>query len=144
MAYNILVVDDSMSMRAIIKKVIAMSGFDVGEIAEAGNGLEALAKLDDFWADVILTDIHMPEMDGIKLLEKIKNDPVMASMPVVMITTESRDEVVSGALAMGAAGYIKKPFRPEDIKALLVEILGGGEEDAVAGEDQSESDDCDF
>lgn len=143
MAYNILVVDDSMSMRAIIKKVIAMSGFDVGEIAEAGNGLEALVKLNDFWADVVLTDIHMPEMDGIKLLEKIKSDPMTAAMPVVMITTESRDEVVSGALAMGAAGYIKKPFRPEDIKALLVEILGG-EEDATVGEDQSESDDCDF
>ncbi|MCD6533078.1 MAG: response regulator [Deltaproteobacteria bacterium] len=142
MAYNILVVDDSLSMRAIIKKVIAMSGFDVGEIAEAGNGLEALAKLEDFWADVVLSDIHMPEMDGIELLKKIKSDPLMASMPVVMITTESRDEVVSGALAMGAAGYIKKPFRPEDIKALLVEILGG-EDDAV-GEDQSESDDCDF
>ena len=144
MAYNILVVDDSMSMRAIIKKVIAMSGFDVGEIVEASNGVEALAKLDDFWADVVLTDIHMPEMDGIELLKKIKSDPITAAMPVVMITTESRDEVVSGALAMGAAGYIKKPFRPEDIKALLVEILGGGEEDAVIGEDQSESDDGDF
>lgn len=142
MAFNILVVDDSMSMRAIIKKVIAMSGFDVGEIAEAGNGLEALAKLEDFWADVVLTDIHMPEMDGVELLKKIKGDPMTASMPVVMITTESRDEVVSGALAMGAAGYIKKPFRPEDIKALLVDILGGGEENV--GKDQSESDDGDF
>ena len=141
MAFNILVVDDSMSMRAIVKKVIVMSGFDVGEIAEASNGLEALAKLEDFWADVILTDIHMPEMNGIELLKKIKGDPLMAAMPVVMITTESRDDVISGALAMGAAGYIKKPFRPEDIKALLVEILGGGED---AGEDPSESDDCDF
>ncbi len=141
MAYNILVVDDSMSMRAIVKKVITMSGFDVGEIAEAGNGLEALAKLEDFWADVILTDIHMPEMDGIELLKKIKGNPMTEAMPVVMITTESRDEVVSGALAMGAAGYIKKPFRPEDIKALLVEILGGEEN---AGEDLSESDECDF
>ena len=141
MAFNILVVDDSMSMRAIVKKVIVMSGFDVGEIAEASNGLEALAKLEDFWADVILTDIHMPEMNGIELLKKIKGDPLMAAMPVVMITTESRDDVISGALAMGAAGYIKKPFRPEDIKALLVEILGGGED---VGEDPSESDDCDF
>ena len=141
MAFNILVVDDSMSMRAIIKKVIAMSGFDVGEIVEAANGLEALAKLDDFWADVVLTDIHMPEMDGIELLKKIKGNPMTEAMPVVMITTESRDEVVSGALAMGAAGYIKKPFRPEDIKALLVEILGGEEN---AGEDLSESDECDF
>ena len=141
MAFNVLVVDDSMSMRAIIKKVIAMSGFDVGEIAEAGNGLEALAKLEDFWADVVLTDIHMPEMDGVEFLKKIKDDPLTAAMPVVMITTESRDDVVSGALALGAAGYIKKPFRPEDIKALLVEILGGGED---AGEAQSEPDECDF
>ena len=141
MAFNILVVDDSMSMRAIIKKVIGMSGFDVGEIAEAGNGLEALAKLENFWADVVLTDIHMPDMDGIELLKKIKSDPLTEAMPVVMITTESRDEVVSKTLAMGAAGYIKKPFRPEDIKALLLEILGGGKD---AGEDLPESDDCDF
>ena len=141
MAFNVLVVDDSMSMRAIIKKVIGMSGFDVGEIAEAGNGLEALARLEDFWADVVLTDIHMPEMDGVELLKKIKSNPMTQALPVVMITTESRDEVVSGALEMGAAGYIKKPFRPEDIKALLGEILGGGDN---VGEDLSESDECDF
>ena len=141
MAFNVLVVDDSMSMRAIIKKIIGMSGFDVGEIAEAGNGLEALAMLEDFWADVVLTDIHMPEMDGVELLKKIKSNPVTEDLAVVMITTESRDEVVSGALEMGAAGYIKKPFRPEDIKALLGEILGGEKD---VGEDQSESDECDF
>jgi len=141
MAFNILVVDDSVSMRAIIKKVISMSGFDVGEIAEADNGLEALAKLENFWADVVLTDIHMPEMDGVELLKKIKDDPLTAALPVVMITTESRDEIVAKALAAGAAGYIKKPFRPEDIKALLVEILEGGED--VRG-DPSESDDGDF
>ncbi len=141
MAFNVLVVDDSMSMRAIIKKIIGMSGFDVGEIAEAGNGLEALAKLEDFWADVVLSDIHMPEMDGVELLKKIKGNPATEDLPVVMITTESRDEVVSRALEMGAAGYIKKPFRPEDIKALLGEILGGEEN---VGEDQSEPDECDF
>ncbi len=141
MAFNILVVDDSMSMRAIIKKVIGMSGFDVGEIAEAANGLEALAKLEDFWADVVLSDIHMPEMDGVELLKKIKSNPMTEALPVIMITTESRDEVISEALGIGAAGYIKKPFRPEDIKALLVNILG---ENANVGEAQSESDGCDF
>lgn len=141
MAYNILVVDDSKSMRAIVKKVITMSGFDVGEIAEAGNGREALVRLEDFWADLVITDIHMPEMDGVELLQHLKNDPNTEALPVIMITTESRDEIVSGALALGAAGYIKKPFRPEDIKALLTEILGGG---ASAEPDVSESDDCDF
>jgi len=141
MAFNILVVDDSMSMRAIIKKVIGMSGFDVGEIAEAANGLEALAKLEDFWADVVLSDIHMPEMDGVELLKKIKSNPMTEALPVIMITTESRDEVISEALGIGAAGYIKKPFRPEDIKALLGDILG---ENANVGEAQSESDGCDF
>ncbi|MBN2704988.1 MAG: response regulator [Deltaproteobacteria bacterium] len=140
MSFNVLVVDDSMSMRAIIKKVIAMSGFDVGEIAEAGNGAEALALLQDFWADVVLTDIHMPGMDGVQLLRKLKEDPMTASLPVIMITTESRDEIVSDALAMGAAGYIKKPFRPEDIKALLTGILGG----ESAQDDSSEPDEGDF
>ncbi|MCK5679681.1 response regulator [bacterium] len=142
MAFNILVVDDSMSMRAIIKKVITMSGFDVGEIAEAENGLEALAKLEDFWADVVLTDIHMPEMDGVELLKRIKSNPMTKALPVIMITTESRDEIVSDAIALGAAGYIKKPFRPEDIKALLAESLG--EESADVGGDTSEPDDGDF
>lgn len=140
MAYNILLVDDSMSMRAIVKKVITMSGFDIGEIAEAGNGVEALARLEDFWADLVISDIHMPEMDGVELLKKLKSDPMTESLPVVMITTESRDEIVDSAMSLGAAGYIKKPFRPEDIKALLSEILGG----ECAAEDMPESDDCDF
>jgi two-component system chemotaxis response regulator CheY len=65
MAYNVLIVDDSSSIRSAVKKVIEISGFDVGEYFEAANGKDALSVLEENWADVILTDIHMPVMDGI-------------------------------------------------------------------------------
>ncbi len=141
MAFNILIVDDSSAMRSIIKKTITMSGFDIGEIFEGENGEEALAILKDNWVDVILTDIHMPIMDGVSLMKVQMKDPVLSSIPAVFITTEGREDRVKEILVMGAKGYIRKPFKPEEIKKLLMEVLGvqNGNQ-----EDMQESGECDF
>lgn len=141
MAFNILIVDDSSAMRSIIKKTIAMSGFDIGEIFEGDNGEAALAILKDNWVDVILTDIHMPIMDGVSLMKVQMKDPVLSSIPVVFITTEGRADRIKEILVMGAKGYIRKPFKPEEIKKLLMEVLGvqNGNQ-----EDMQESGECDF
>jgi two-component system chemotaxis response regulator CheY len=124
MAYNILIVDDSIPMRAVIKKIIKASGFDVGEFFEASNGREALKVLNEKWLDLVLTDYNMPDMNGLELVEEMKKDETLMSMPVIMITTEGSKERVEEFMAKGIIGYIKKPFTPEKIKQKLIEIMG--------------------
>jgi two-component system chemotaxis response regulator CheY len=124
MAYNILIVDDSFPMRAVIKKVIKASGFDIGEFFEAGNGQEALDVLDGHWLDLVLTDYNMPDMNGLQLLVAMKHSDTLADIPVVVVTTDGSDRRVEEFLKLGAAAYIKKPFTPEQIKAHLNRILG--------------------
>ena len=92
MAYNILIVDDSFPMRAVIKKVIKASGFDVGEFYEAENGKNALNVLNDEWVDLIISDYNMPVMNGLEMLELIKKNDMFSSIPVVMVTTEGSQQ----------------------------------------------------
>ena len=124
MAFNILIVDDSPVMRKVIRRTISLSGIDLGNISEAGNGKEGLQKLEEDWIDLILTDINMPEMDGLQFIEELKNDEVMNTIPVIVISTEGRDNVVQQALSFGAADYITKPFQPEEIGNDILKILG--------------------
>ncbi|MBU0676235.1 MAG: response regulator [Proteobacteria bacterium] len=123
MAFNILLVDDSETMRAVIRRVVEMSGVPVDEFHEAGNGFEALDVLKDNWIDVILSDINMPEMGGMELLVEVKRNEVTGSIPVIFITTEASDAKMAEAKRLGVSGYIKKPFVPEGIKAVLLEVL---------------------
>jgi len=123
MAFNILVADDSETMRAVIKKTVRMSGVPVGDFYEAGNGLEALAVLAENWVDVILSDINMPDMDGVALLKKINEDDDLKRIPLIFITTEASEARMGEARRLGAAGYVKKPFHPELIKGVLLEVL---------------------
>ncbi len=124
MAFNFLIVDDSPIMRKVIIKTVRMSGVDVGEIFEANNGAEGLLEARANWVDLILTDINMPIMDGLTFIEHLKSDEVLSSIPVIVISTEGRDDVVQRALEIGAADYITKPFRPEEIGADVLKILG--------------------
>ena len=121
--FNILVVDDSETMRAAIRKVVGMSGVPIGEFLEAGNGKEALAILEDSWVDVILTDINMPEMNGIDFLKQVKSEDVYSNIPVIIITTEASQARMDEAESLGASGYVKKPFLPETIKQILTDVL---------------------
>ncbi len=141
MAFNVLIVDDSSSMRSVLRKTLEMSGFDIGEIFEAANGLEALAVLDNEWADVILTDVHMPEMDGFSFLKALHKQDVVSETPVVIVTTEGREERIKELLSLGAKVWIQKPFRPEQIKKTLMDVLGLGNEEAG---DKDALDRCDF
>jgi len=123
MAFNILVADDSETMRAVIKKTVSMSGVPVGEFYEAGNGKEALAVLEEAWIDVILSDINMPEMGGVELLKKISEDEELRKIPLIFITTEASEARKEEARKLGVAGYVQKPFHPETIKNILYEVL---------------------
>ena len=123
MAFNILVADDSETMRAVIKRTVSMSGVPVGEFHEAANGKEALAVLEQNWIDVILSDINMPEMGGMELLQKVSEDEDLRKIPLIFITTEASDARQEEARKFGVAGYVKKPFQPATIKAILYEVL---------------------
>jgi len=128
MAFNVLIVDDSSSMRAIVKKIIKVSGFNIGELLEAADGKEAIKVLADEWVDLVLTDINMPNMSGLELISEIKKDEMLKSIPVVMVTTEGSEKRIQESMKLGASGYIKKPFLPEDIKRTLSAIMGEDED----------------
>lgn len=128
MAYNILIVDDSIPMRAVLKKTLKASGFNVGRIFEAANGKEALQILKQEWMDLVLSDYNMPEMNGIEMLEEMKKDEVFRTLPVVIVSTEGSRERVDWFLKMGVAEYIRKPFTPEEIRSKLNGIMQGDED----------------
>lgn len=125
MGHKLLIVDDSLSMRLIIKKMVEMSGFEAELLLEAGSGQEALKVLAENKVDLVLSDINMPEMSGMELLAKIKEDPALSSIPVVMISTEGSEERQREARELGASGYLMKPFQPEEVGAVLEEVIGG-------------------
>ena len=139
MAYNVLIVDDSTTMRTLIRKVLVIAGFDIGEYFEGANGQEALGILEHNWVDIILSDLNMPGMDGTALLKTLKNHKVWRNIPVVLITTESRPEIIDPFMNLGVQDYIQKPFRPETIRKKLTGILG----EAITP-DASELESCDF
>lgn len=138
MAYNILIVDDSFPMRAVIKKIIKASGFDIGEFFEAGNGKEALQVMDQQWLDLVLTDYNMPDMNGLELLKAMKHSDTLADIPVIIVTTERGDRRMEAFFRQGAVAYVKKPFTPEQIKAHLNRILGEPEHGQVSTDGSDE------
>jgi two-component system, chemotaxis family, chemotaxis protein CheY len=127
MAFNVLIVDDSSTMRSVVKRAIKMSGFDVGEYREAADGMEALEQLRHHWVDVVLTDINMPHLNGMELVARMKGDDLLRSIPVIMVSTEGSETKVQESIRLGAGGYIKKPFHPEDIKRTLGKVMGEAE-----------------
>ena len=119
--YSFLVVEDSPTMRQLI--TFALKRIPGSRIVEANDGIDALKKLSTQKFDVILTDINMPIMDGLKLVSMVRNDPVHKAIPIVIITTEGAEEDRQRALALGANAYITKPIQAPQViskvKALL-------------------------
>ncbi len=143
MAFNILVVDDSQTMRYVIKKAVTMSGVEIGELLEAGTGKEALKVMHDAWVDVVLSDINMPEMSGVEFLQEVKRDEGLKDTPVIFVSTESSQTRQDEAKHLGAAAYVKKPFSPELIKEILLDVLHKDYAHRMAEEGIKEPDDDD-
>jgi two-component system chemotaxis response regulator CheY len=130
MAFNILIVDDSPAMRRVVRRVIDISGVDVGKYMEAGNGLEALVVLRSDWVDLIMTDINMPEMDGEELLVAVRADSMLAEIPVLVVSTDQSDTRVKQMISLGANGYVTKPFMPATLSTEMYRLLGGAPNDS--------------
>jgi two-component system chemotaxis response regulator CheY len=123
MPLDVLVVDDSAAIRKILQRVLAQTELPLGTILEAGDGLEAIERLKTNNIGLVLSDINMPNMDGIELLTRIRENPEWKSIPVVMITTEGSQQKVLEAVDLGAAGYVRKPFTADQIKEKLVGLV---------------------
>ena len=123
MPLDVLIVDDSAAIRKILQRVLVQADLPLGRVHEANDGREALEKLHSESIGLVLSDINMPNMDGIELLETIKANGAWKSLPILMITTEGSQERVLQALKLGAAGYVRKPFTAEQIKDKLVGLV---------------------
>ena len=123
MAIRALIVDDSGVMRKIVERSLRQAGLDLAEVWEAGNGLEALALLQEKTPDLILSDINMPSMDGLEFVRQLRGVESAKGIPVVMITTEGSESRVVEALSCGARGYIRKPFTPEQVKQHVIPLV---------------------
>ena len=123
MSLDVMIVDDSAAIRKILRRVLVQAEVPLGKVHEAADGVEALAKLKTERVGLILSDINMPNMDGIELLSKLKADDEYKNVPIVMVTTEGSQARVLQALELGAAGYVKKPFTAEQIKEKLTGII---------------------
>jgi two-component system chemotaxis response regulator CheY len=124
---RVLIVDDSAVMRKIVERSLRQAGLDLSDVQEAGNGVEALASIQRGVPDLILSDINMPAMDGLEFLKQLQTVETAKGVPVVMITTEGSEARVVEALSVGAKGYIRKPFTPEQVKERVAPLVGGGE-----------------
>jgi two-component system chemotaxis response regulator CheY len=122
---KILVVEDSSSMRAYLTTIIEGGTDSLSdlEIVEAATGFEALKTLPHHKFDAILTDINMPDINGLELVSFLKNHPVYRTIPIMVISTESSDEDRRRAAALGAEEYLIKPFESKDLVAKLRRLL---------------------
>ncbi len=114
---NILVVEDSPTMRQLIS--FAIKRIPDSRIIEASDGVDALKKLSSEKIDIILADINMPIMDGLKLVTLVRNNPSYKHIPIIMITTEGAEEDKKRALSMGANAYLTKPIQTQELMRLV-------------------------
>jgi two-component system chemotaxis response regulator CheY len=120
---SILVIDDSAMMRKIVLRLLAQAGVTVASALEAADGAEALVLLSEHTPGLILCDINMPNVSGLELLARIRDERLAPNIPIVMITTENSEAQVRQAICLGARGYIRKPFTVDDIKATIIPLL---------------------
>jgi two-component system chemotaxis response regulator CheY len=123
MALNVLVVDDSAVMRRMIIRTLRMAGLPIGEVHEAGNGAEGLEQLDRHWIDLALVDLNMPVMNGEEMIERLRANPELADVPIVVVSTDG-SETRLARIRPNVNGFVHKPFTPEQLGATIIGIVG--------------------
>ncbi|WP_294236066.1 response regulator [uncultured Sphingomonas sp.] len=120
MSASILTVDDSASLRMAIRIALTGAGYAV---TEAADGVEGLAKATATRFDLIVTDLNMPNMDGLQMIRALREQPAQAGVPIIFLTTESDDAMKAQAKAAGATGWLVKPFQPEQLIRVAKKVL---------------------
>jgi len=123
METRVLIVDDSATIRKVVRRVINQAGFVIDSFSEAHNGRAALEQIREHTPSLVVTDINMPEMNGIELIEELKKDPALCGIPCVVISTEGTQEIIDQVLHLGIVGFIQKPFRPEELAPVLAPYI---------------------
>lgn len=118
---TILAVDDSASIRMMLSFTLQEQGY---RVIEAKDGKDGLDKLLQEKIDMVITDLNMPGLDGIGVIRGVRQNPVSRFTPIIMLTTEAHDTRKNEARAAGATGWITKPFRPEQLLAVVRKVLG--------------------
>jgi two-component system chemotaxis response regulator CheY len=124
MAFNILLVDDSLTVRKVIAKALDLAGVDIGQLFEASNGAEALEVLDREWVDLVFADIMMPVMDGEAFVQQLNATGAIADLPVVIVSSAGSEPRVQRLKELGVRDYIQKPFTPEQIREVVDTVMG--------------------
>ncbi|HEX9019716.1 MAG TPA: response regulator [Nitrospirota bacterium] len=120
---NVLIVEDSKAIRSMIRMSLEEAG---GFFAvEAGNGFEALRTLPTRSFDLIITDINMPDINGLELIGYVKSNPTYRDIPLVIVSTEKTEADKKRGMALGAAGYVEKPFKKEALITVVAKALAG-------------------
>jgi two-component system chemotaxis response regulator CheY len=120
---DVLIVDDSAAIRKILQRVLRQAEVPIGTVYEAGDGVEALETLRRQSIGLVLSDVNMPNMDGLEFLTKMRAERVWNGIPVLMVSTEETQAKVLEAVERGASGYVRKPFTAEQIKEKLVGLI---------------------
>ena len=120
---NVLIVEDSKAIRSMIR--VALEGMGDFFAIEAGNGFEALKTLPTRPFDLIITDINMPDINGLELIGFVKSNPAYRNIPLIIVSTEKSEEDKKRGLALGASGYVAKPFKPQELLAAVQKALEG-------------------
>ena len=123
MGKSLMIVDDSATMRKIIMRTVGMSGLQFDQTEQAGNGNEAIEKLNAKPVDIMLCDVNMPEMSGTELVKKVRQMDSCNDTKIIMVSTESSQELINSVMADGANGYITKPFTPEKFREKLTPFM---------------------
>lgn len=123
MPLDVLIVDDSAAIRKVLQRVLTQTNLPLGKVLEAGDGREALDAMAQAKVDLILSDINMPNMDGLQFLSELKSNDQWKGIPVLMISTEGSQAKVMEAVQLGARGFVRKPFTPDQIKEKLASIF---------------------
>ncbi len=122
MAAKVLVIDDSRTIRQQVGAALGQAGYEILEAEDGVQGLSTLTEQRDI--AMVICDVNMPNMNGLEMLAKLKADPGNASLPVLMLTTEGKADLIQQAKRSGAKGWIVKPFKTDQLVAAVRKIVG--------------------
>ncbi len=123
MSISILIVDDSATMRGYIKRTLQSTSIPLGDILEAANGREGLQQMKAHWVDLVLADLNMPDMTGVEMIDQMALEPMLAVLPVVVVSSEGDQAVLHSLIQRGVKEIIRKPFQPKMLEEVIEKVL---------------------